>query len=94
MPDDIRDGVDFGTGFDRAASAPDGKNRAVGVDDSTKTTGEKLADRAGLADTAPLGDPDAAQGSGPETDTRLPENRPAPMGKIRTSYEDGEEQGK
>lgn len=94
MPDDIRDGIDFSSTGDRAADAPDGRNRNAGVDDSTATTADKLAARAGLDDTAPLGDPDAPQGSGPETDTSKPENRPAPMGKIRTSYEDGEEVGK
>lgn len=53
------------------------------------TVGERLATRAGfIDDTAPLGDPDAPQGSGPETNTQLPENRPAPAGKIRMADDD------
>lgn len=47
---------------------------------------EQIAARAGFADdSAPLGDPNAPQGSGPETDMSRPENRPAPIGKIRMS---------
>lgn len=76
------------SGGDRAALAQDGANRAAGVGDSTKTVAERIADRSGTSDAAPLGDPDAPQGTGREQDTSDPKNRLAPAGKIRFAQAD------
>lgn len=76
---------------DRAALAPDGANRAAGLPDSTRpqaTVAETLAEREGRTDLAPLGDPDAPQGTGREQNTALPENRPAPAGNVRFAQAD------
>jgi hypothetical protein len=74
------------SGGDRAALAPDGANRAAGVPNSQTpqpTVAERIANRAGTNDTAPLGDPNAPQGTGREQNTADPANRLAPAGKIR-----------
>jgi hypothetical protein len=77
-------------GGDRAALAPDGANRAAGVPNSQTpaTTAERIAARTGADDAAPLGDPEAPQGTGREQNTQDPANRPAPAGKIRFAQAD------
>lgn len=81
-------------GNQEAKEVPPGQ-KLIDTDDSNKTEAIVATDRVGPGtgdgvDTRPLGDPDAPQGTGPEVPggniTSPAAERPAPAGKVRTSW--------